>query len=106
MEIPLHELILKHREEQHDQVQLTAEEGAFQAAGLALGHATLYKAMLAFGRPAMRALALWQGCGERLDDGNRLPVLRDWTQGRNLPLLAKPFHARAVRRPRGGAFRD
>ncbi len=106
VEIPLHELILKHREEQHDQVQLTAEEGAFQAAGLALGHATLYKAMLAFGRPAMRTLALWQGCGERLDDGNRLPVLRNWTQGRNLPLLAKPFHARAVRRPRGGAFRD
>ncbi|MFP5521502.1 LutB/LldF family L-lactate oxidation iron-sulfur protein [Peptococcus simiae] len=106
VEIPLHELILKHRESLHDRAQLTPEAAIFKGAGLALGSSLTYKAMLAFGRPLMRGLALVQGSGDHLDGRNVLPVLSNWTKGRNLPLLAKPFHQVTARQLKGDGSRD
>lgn len=106
VEIPLHELILKHRESLHDRAQLSPEAAIFKGAGLTLGSSLTYKAMLAFGRPLMRGLALVQGSGDHLDGRNVLPVLSNWTKGRNLPLLAKPFHQAVARQLKGDGSRD
>ena len=96
VKIPLHELILAERQDIVEQTNLQSKEEhqLFAAAGQALGYAPIYRAGTRVGNPAMKLFAKATGEGAHLTDKVKLPVLKNWTQSRDLPLL------------RAGEFRD
>lgn len=89
VKIPLHELILAERQEivEGTALQSKKEHAVFEMAGAMLGHRSLFAAATAVGKPAMKMLARMTSDGDHLSDHVTLPVVRDWTGSRNLPLL-------------------
>ena len=96
VKIPLHELILAERQDIVEEMNLVSREEreVFTAAGQALGYSPIYRLGTRFGNPAMKAFAKITGEGDQLTGKVKLPVLKNWTQSRDLPLL------------RAGEFRD
>lgn len=96
VKIPLHELILSERQDivEHTNLQSIEEHTVFNAAGQALGYSTIYRVGTRVGNPAMRLFAKVTGEGDHLTNKVQLPILGNWTQSRDLPLL------------RAGEFRD
>lgn len=89
VEIPLHELILKEREdvvEEHAMVK-PLERNIYTAAGQGIAYSTIFKNGTRLGgNPATRILAGLTG-GDRINQKNKLPVLRNWTDARDLPVM-------------------
>lgn len=98
VKIPLHELILQHRIDMA-KAGLTPkrERATMRAAGIGLGGGKRFSAEVKLGQTLLALLA-WRYGGDHLDQRTTLPVLENWTAGRNLPLFAKtPFRALAHR---------
>lgn len=91
VKIPLHELILKHREDMVAQgFTPTREKQIMQAAGNVLAHRRAYQAATKIAAPAMKAMNMRGNKAEWLTHAPMdLPVLRDWTQSRDMPLLKR-----------------
>ena len=89
VKIPLHELILAERQDIVEKMNLVSKEEreVFTAAGQALGYSPIYRVGTRFGNPAMKVFAKVTGEGDHLTDKVKLPVLANWTQSRDLPLL-------------------
>lgn len=107
VKIPLHELILRHREDLVAQGYGTkAEQGLMEAAGQGLGSSRVYRAGMALARPLMRAFPFWKNTEGDFDASAPLPVLKDWTQSRNLPPLAKNGVRATLKAEKGGPHGD
>lgn len=85
VKIPLHELLLRHRQLIVEQEGLMGgtEKAVFTAAGIGLGNSSLYNVGTKVAAPAMKIL----GGGERLKANQKLPVVRDWTKSRDMDLM-------------------
>ena len=86
VKIPLHELILRHR-------QIMVEENGygggaqnfvFKSAGKVLSHSGLYN----FGtKVGARVMPLFAKDKKSLKENSNLPVVKNWTQSRNMDVL-------------------
>ncbi|MDO4280955.1 MAG: LutB/LldF family L-lactate oxidation iron-sulfur protein [Peptococcaceae bacterium] len=89
VEIPLHELILAERQDivEHTDLTSTSEKDVFVAAGEMLGHKSTYLAGTKLGKPGMKVLAALTREKDHLGSRTKLPVVKNWTQSRDMPLL-------------------
>lgn len=89
VKIPLHELILAERQEivEETVLQSKTEHAVFGMAGQMLGHHSFYAAATAVGKPLMKTIARFTLDDDHLSERANLPIVRNWTGSRNLPLL-------------------
>lgn len=100
VKIPLHELILLHRQKMAEAHGPLPERLVMGGAGLALAGGRRFGLGL---RGAGLAMPLLAKGKDHLDDALDIPVLRDWTAARELPLVKKEtFRQWAARRGMGG----
>lgn len=103
VKIPLHELILRHREDLVAQGYGSKQEAlAMGGAGKVLGSPRLYQAGMKVASPLMRAFPWWKNDRGDFTADTPLPVLSDWTQSRNLSPLAKRTGLRSYQPKKGG----
>ncbi len=88
VKIPLHELLLKHRENIADRDAMTPkiEKTIFGMAGMGLSHPNLYNMGTKVAARAMKQMA---GKGDMIKNAHHMPILKDWVQCRDMPLMKK-----------------
>lgn len=88
VKIPLHELLLTHRQIITERFGLSpvVEKGLFTAAGMGLSNRHIYNMGTKVAAGAMKVMG---GDDQRLTEDKRIPVLRNWTQSRDMDLLKK-----------------
>lgn len=89
VKIPLHELLLKHRENITDKERKTSflEKTIFNMAGIGLAHSFLYNIGTKIGAIFMGLMASKDGIIH--DKGHFIPVMKNWMQSRDIPILKK-----------------
>ncbi len=98
VQIPLHELILRHREAWVTSGGADRVEGAvMHLVGRALAGGRRFQLETRAGSLLMPALA-WRHGGDHLDERSHLPVLGRWTASRNFPLLARSSFRQEMRK--------
>lgn len=102
VQIPLHELILRHRMDMAKAgLTPSRERLAMRSAGIGLGGGRRFTAEVAIGRKLLSLLA-WRYGSDHLDARTHLPVLENWTASRNFPILAKKPFRQLARHNKGG----
>ncbi|PIE70911.1 MAG: iron-sulfur cluster-binding protein [Deltaproteobacteria bacterium] len=88
VKIPLHELLLLHRKNIAEREALTStmEKALFGMAGMGLARPSLYNMGTNVGARAMKQIA---GTDDMIRKPSSLPILKDWTRCRNMPLMKK-----------------
>jgi L-lactate dehydrogenase complex protein LldF len=89
VEIPLHELILEERQDVVEALDTPSklERGIYTAAGQAIAHHTTFaKGTKYAANPGVKVIAKLTG-GDKINQKDKIPVLRNWTDARNLPLM-------------------
>lgn len=89
VKIPLHELILSERQDivEHTDLVAPLERSVFTAAGTGLGFKPIFSAGVKAAKPGMKVLAQLTGEKTHLGQKAQLPVVKNWTDSRNMPLL-------------------
>lgn len=104
VKIPLHELILMHRQRYAAQYGKPAERLIMDGAGVGLAGGRRFAVGLRLAGLGMPLLARGQ---DHYDERMQLPILKGWTASRDLPLVEREtFRAWAARRGMGGDRRD
>ncbi len=88
VKIPLHELLLKHRENIADREGMTPmlEKSIFGMAGMSLARHHVYSLGT---KVAARAMKLLADKDEIMRKNHHIPILKNWMQSRDLPLMKK-----------------
>ena len=89
VKIPLHELILAERQDivEHTDLVKSLERSVFAAAGTGLGFNPIFSAGVKVAKPGMKVLAKLTGQEDHIDQKAQLPVLKNWVDSRNMPVL-------------------
>lgn len=105
VKIPLHELILRHREDLVAQgYGGKAQDGLMNVAGRVLGSPRLYQAGTASASALMQVFPFWKNDQGDFDARAAIPVLKEWTQSRNLSPMAEERAVPALRKKKGGSY--
>lgn len=88
VKIPLHELLLKHRENivERERMSPVIEKSIFGMAGMGLARHHIYNIGTKIAARAMKILADKDGFIRR---NHHIPVMQNWMQSRDLPVLKK-----------------
>ncbi|PIE62612.1 MAG: iron-sulfur cluster-binding protein [Desulfobacter postgatei] len=88
VKIPLHELLLKHRENIADRDAMTPkiEKTIFGMAGMGLSRPNLYNMGT---KAAARAMKQMAGKDDMIKNARHMPILKNWVQCRDMPLMKK-----------------
>ncbi len=88
VKIPLHELLLKHRENivERERMSSTIEKSIFGMAGMSLARHHIYNLGT---KVAARAMKLLADKDEIMRKNHHIPILKNWMQSRDLPLMKK-----------------
>ncbi len=88
VKIPLHELLLQHRQNiaEREGMGSTVEKTIFNMAGAGLSNSRLYNIGT---KAAASAMKLMAGKDDMIKTSSHTPILKDWVQSRNMPLMKK-----------------